>query len=212
MPVYKAEITYGFSPGDKHTHRKWFSGGDNVNHLGSTDNVDLTGILSNPADHAPQGHIRDYVENYVACLSEVVAPDVKLMNIEMWQYDNTDWGNLTLQFFQTLEPTNWLPKITNLPMAGPRGRAFIGGRQPISATNRSGWMRWHYLAGNYMTLPTLCAPAEVSAVFALYYANLRTFSSLGLRYGAMSSAVAVTPVVIDEALPSTVLHLGIRNG
>lgn len=212
MPVYKAEITYGFSQGDKHTHRKWFSGGDNVNHLGVEGSFVFADLLTLPADHSPISNLRTYVENYLVCLSEICAPDVRILGIETTQYDNTDWGNLVVQFHETLDVSGFLPKITNLPLAGPRGRAFIGGRQTVAATNRSGWMRWHYLAGNYMGLPTYCAPSEVSATFATYYTNLRTFGSVGLRYGTMSGAISTTPQVIDESLPSTVLHLGLRNG
>jgi hypothetical protein len=212
MSVLKVEVQYGFSEQDKYTHRMLFLTQDVNTVLGNGGALEMPQPPLPAGGYSPIAHGGLYLNNYLTCLQEVCQPGVQIIAASVTRYITTDWGIQSAAGGTNYDVIGFTPKVGNLKKAGPRGRAFIGARQPINSTHRYGWMRWHFIAGNLMSLPTLFAPEEISPVFAAYYANLRVLGGLFDGYGASTNTVGVEPVVVPKDYPSTVLHFGIRNG
>lgn len=206
-----SNIRYGYTENDSYLNRMYFSGGDNTNHLGSDGEtyLDTTDYVGFTQIH----NVQEYQFHYLKCLERVVQPDVKIIAVSSEQWSDVgDWGSSTLQFNRTHDFTHWTPKAGNLGKLGPRGDPFIGGRQSIAATHRYGWMRWHYIAGNYMDLPALFAPEAIDATFASHYTILRNLADPPTNYATFTNALGVQKQITLKSLPGTVLHFGIRNG
>jgi len=213
MTIGKVTIQYGFSPEDKVTLIKYFRTGDSSSKTGPGGSEDFADIMLVPADHAPVTSLQTWVENYVACLSRVCQPGVQILTATGEQFsDAGDWGSVSLLASASYDIVGFTPKVGNTARKGPRGRAFIGARQKIPATNRFGWLRWHYLAGNLMTLPTLCSPSDIDSTFASYYANLRDFGGSIDGYSTLTATLDAALMQTNQDLPSGTLQVGIRNG
>jgi hypothetical protein len=212
MTTMQVWIEYGFSPVDKYTHKMLFNAGDSSDKTGGSGAINVPG-LTNAVDYAPISNAENYVRNYLRLLQEVVQPGVQILAAYCEQYSDVgDWGSKSVINSASWDITTFTPKVGNLPDGGPRGRKFIGGRQAISATHKYGWLRWHFISRSYFDLPTLLTPGDISATFADWYPNLRSFASNGMGYATVTSALSTVPQVVSKDLPSTVLHQGVRNG
>lgn len=210
MTIGLAEIHYGFTDSDKYIHKMYFGTQDSADKLGSGGTVTPTDYRTL---YDSMNDLTMYTVQYLCCLQEVCQPGVRVLLVSLRQYsDGGDWGSRTIIHEKIVDITGFANRVGNTAQAGPRGRAFIGGRQAIPATNRYGWMRWHYISGHLMTQPALIVPADISTVFDEEYAKLRNVGNLIDGYETLTSAidVAVQPTV--KGLPSSVLHFGIRNG
>lgn len=206
MTIAKVEIQYGYNEQDKYTHRMYFGAGDSSNKLLGPQ-VD---VPRNPTDIGAVNEISSYVQAYLVCLEEIAQPEIKIITAFAEQYDDTP-GRVVIHNV-SYDVTSFQPNVTNLGKLGPRGVPFIGGRQPIAATRRYGWMRWHYIGGNFMRLPALITPSQISSRFATSYDLLRNITTPLDGYETITNSLGVSPVYTPKATPSVQLHFGIRNG
>lgn len=211
MSVMLVTIEYGYTPSDKVTHKIWFSSGDSSDRTGGSGALNLNGT-SDPGDSSPITSGRVYISNYLECLREMCQPGIQILMARADQYTGTELADLTLVHTAIQDIVSFTVRTGNTGNRGPRGKAFIGGRQTIPATNKAGWLRWYYVAGNLMTEPTLMTPTEISARFASFYTNLRTLGGSIDYYATWSSALSPSPDFVLKDLPGSVLHFGIRNG
>jgi hypothetical protein len=212
MATWQIDIKYGFSEVDSYTHRQHMTTGNNEPGNGDPD-IDLaTQELTDFPFGANSDY--DYIVCYLKCLEDVVAPGVKVLSAVASRYQLTasDWNSRVLDLTHIFNISNFSPLTGNTALAGPRGRAFIGGRQYIPASNRYGWTRWHYIAGNLMILPTILTPANAGFAFAEWYPKLSSGTGSFLDYAVVSSVNSLSPAVIAKGKPSSLLHFGLRNG
>lgn len=211
MTIGKVLIQYGFSEADKYTHIKWFGTGDSSSKVGGTGSI--ANLHTTAAATSDVNGLDYYANLYIRALEEVVQPGVKILVCSLEQYsDNDNFALREVIHSAQLDFPDFTPLATNLPKAGPRGRPFIGGKQAVPDTHRYGWLRFHYLAGNYMSLPTNFLPSAVTAAFATYYNRLRDLGSSITGYRTLTSALQT--YITDEPmdLPTASLFMGVRNG
>lgn len=211
MAYVQGTLKYGFSPEDHYTHRVLFWNGDSTDRTGGSGTINMSG-LTVPSSRAPIVYLQHYMENYLVLLQELAQPGVQVLECFGEQFAAGDWATRVVQYSASWDVTNFTPLVTNLAAGGPRGRDFMAARQRIPATNRNGWLRWHYIARNYLQLKTTLLPSEITAKFDDWYPNLRNLGSPIGSYAAVTGALAILPVVTSKELPATTLRQGIRNG
>lgn len=212
-PIVTTELKYGFSLEDCVTLRKAFNvSGDVDETIFGSNILDIAGSNS---VNAPIKTVASFWANYLYILAQVCKGGIQPLECSANVYEDADDDvpAISTSFDLAIMPNaytsgNW----------GPRGKPFIGLRQFIPVTQKTGWLRWYYIAKELNDLPTQFPFSSIPEDVEGQFRSLSNFGNpLALDqhlagYIVQTGVLSTEKVWTPQSSPTGNFHFGIRNG